>query len=95
MSASPVSGAKTPDGSLFYEGAHGHVNRPPTPKEVPHFGISSGFKSNQGQSPLDPQWDAESPSIHKIPFVSVPSATLGSPRLLRDPPPPRNFRKGG
>ena len=75
MSGSPDSGAKTLDGSLFYdEGLHGRANRAPTPHEVPHFGIGSSIKQQQGQSPLDPQWE------DKIPVIGIPSATLGSPR---------------
>ena len=86
MSVSPDSGAKTLDGSLFYdEGLHGRANRAPTPHEVPHFGIGSSIKQQQGQSPLDPQWEDETPSIRKIPVISIPSATLGSPRQY--PPP--------
>ena len=81
MSVSPDSGAKTLDGSLFYdEGLYGRANRAPTPHEVPHFGIGSSIKQQQGQSPLDPQWEDETPSIRKIPVISIPSATLGSPR---------------
>ena len=71
----------TLDGSLFYgDGLYGRANRAPTPHEVPHFGIGSSIKQQQGQSPLDPQWEDETPSIRKIPVISIPSATLGSPR---------------
>ena len=52
MSGSPDSGAKTLDGSLFYhEGSPGRADRAPTPKEVPHFGIGSGHKTSEADSP--------------------------------------------